>query len=68
GTEVSSFYDPMIAKLIVHGEDRAQALGKLQRALDQTRIGGIVSNLGYLRQISRASLFVDARLSTTALS
>ncbi len=68
GSEISSFYDPMIAKIIVHGQDRQQAVAKLQNALTRTRIAGIVSNLDYLRQISRAPLLVNAQLSTTALS
>ncbi|SQC92335.1 Acetyl-/propionyl-coenzyme A carboxylase alpha chain [Cedecea neteri] len=41
GSEVSAFYDPMIAKIIVHGEDRLQALSKLNDALAATRLHGI---------------------------
>lgn len=67
GSEISSFYDPMIAKIIVHGKDRQQTVEKLQAALAQTRIAGIVSNLEYLRQISRSTMFMGAQLSTTAL-
>lgn len=51
GSEVSAFYDPMIAKIIVHGEDRQQALEKLNAALNATRLHGIATNLDYLRQI-----------------
>lgn len=51
GSEVSAFYDPMIAKLIVHGADRAQALEKLRVALAATRLHGIATNLDYLRQV-----------------
>ena len=51
GSEVSAFYDPMIAKIIVHGETRQQALEKLRTALNATRLHGIATNLDYLRQI-----------------
>jgi urea carboxylase len=49
GTEVTTSYDPMLAKIIAHGDDRAGALDRLARALDATRIGGIETNLGLLR-------------------
>ena len=68
GAEVSSHFDPMIAKLIVHGKDRTEALTKMAEALAATRIGGIASNLDYLRQIVDSELFQKAQLSTTALS
>ncbi|MCO8163687.1 urea carboxylase [Pseudomonas sp. 21LCFQ010] len=51
GSEVSAFYDPMIAKLIVRGEDRADAMARMQAALAATRLHGIASNLDYLRQV-----------------
>lgn len=51
GAEVSAFYDPLIAKLIVHAETREAALEKLQQALDATRLHGIATNLDYLRQV-----------------
>ncbi|MDO9619245.1 MAG: urea carboxylase [Pseudomonas sp.] len=51
GSEVSAFYDPMIAKLIVHADTRADAIAKLQKALGETRLHGIASNLDYLRQV-----------------
>jgi urea carboxylase len=57
GTEVSPFYDPMLAKLIVHGEDRDEALGRLQQALDATRLHGIETNLPYLRQVTADPTF-----------
>ncbi len=67
GTEVSPFYDPMIAKLIVHGENRSDALAKLQAALDATRLYGIATNLDYLRQIISSTTFREAKLSTRFL-
>ncbi|PRD36781.1 UNVERIFIED_CONTAM: Urea amidolyase [Trichonephila clavipes] len=67
GTEVSPFYDPMLAKLIVRGEDRADALGKLEAALSATRLYGISTNLDYLRQIIASEAFRGGRLSTRFL-
>jgi len=68
GSEVSPHYDPMLAKLIVHGSDRADALQKLQQALDATSLGGIASNLEYLRSITRWQRFVDGDVATQALN
>jgi len=67
GTEVSPYYDPMLAKLIVHGANRAEALAKLQAALDSTRLYGISTNLDYLRQIVASTAFREATLSTRFL-
>ncbi|HEX6591345.1 MAG TPA: biotin carboxylase N-terminal domain-containing protein, partial [Moraxellaceae bacterium] len=67
GTEVSPYYDPMIAKLIVHGENRDEALAKLQAALESTRLFGIATNLDYLRQIVESETFRGAKLSTRFL-
>ena len=53
GDEISPHYDPMIAKLTVHGETRAQALAKLDTALSETHIGGTVTNIAFLRALSR---------------
>ncbi|MFG1807107.1 urea carboxylase [Streptomyces sp. NPDC049040] len=49
GTEVTTSYDPMLAKVIAHGADREEALARLADALDATRIDGIETNLGLLR-------------------
>lgn len=49
GLEVSAHYDPMIAKVVVRGEDRADALRRMGAALAETRIHGITTNLGLLR-------------------
>ncbi len=62
--EISSFYDPMIAKLIVWGESRQQALSHMTQALQQTRIGGLSTNVAFLGRIFQHPEFADARLST----
>ncbi|MFJ5445510.1 urea carboxylase [Methylobacillus methanolivorans] len=67
GTEVSAFYDPMIAKLIVHGSDRAAAIKKMETALAHTRLHGISTNLQYLRQIITSPEFNQASFWTRFL-
>ena len=56
GTEVSPFYDPMLAKIIVTGKDRPDALAKLQSALAATEIDGIETNLDYLRTLAASDV------------
>ncbi|MBW4527347.1 MAG: urea carboxylase [Phormidium tanganyikae FI6-MK23] len=67
GTEITPYYDPLIAKLIVHGESREAAIAQLQSALEQTTLAGIETNLDYLRQILDSSAFAIADLSTRFL-
>ncbi len=68
GTQVAPFYDPMIAKLIVKGTDRADAIARLRKALAQTRIHGIATNLDYLRQIVSEPRFLRGEVSTQFLN
>lgn len=68
GSEVPPFYDPMVAKIIVKGSDRADALGKMQQVLANTRVAGIETNLGYLAQIVRDAVFVEGRQTTRYLN
>ena len=67
GSEVSSFYDPMIAKLIVHADNRDAALEKLHHALDATQLHGIATNLDYLRQITASDAFRNGNVWTRYL-
>ncbi|MDX1803745.1 MAG: urea carboxylase [Alcanivorax sp.] len=67
GTVVSPHYDPMLAKVIVHGRDRAEALEKMQTALAETRLSGIATNLDYLRQILRDDNVIAGTVSTRYL-
>ena len=64
GNDISVYFDPMIAKVIAHGQDRAQAIDRLRRALGATRIAGVQSNRDYLLDILGHAAFRDARLST----
>jgi urea carboxylase len=68
GTEITAFYDPMLAKIIVQGADRALAITALQHALDATRIGGVETNLRYLRAIAGSDLLAAGQVATTALN
>jgi len=57
GTEVTPYYDPLLAKVIVRGTNRTQCLAKLRKALDKTELAGIETNLEYLRQVVASSQF-----------
>ncbi|PTX56573.1 3-methylcrotonyl-CoA carboxylase alpha subunit [Litoreibacter ponti] len=64
GDEISPHYDPMIAKLTVHGPDRAAALAQLTRALQATEIGGTVTNIGFLAALSQHEGFSVGEVDT----
>src|SRR5450432_176461 len=64
GDEVTPFYDPMIAKLIAHGETREQALDCLAQALDKTVVIGPRSNAGFLAALCRAPEFRASNFDT----
>ncbi|MBW4538437.1 MAG: urea carboxylase [Myxacorys chilensis ATA2-1-KO14] len=68
GTEVTPYYDPLLAKVIVHADNREDAIAHLKTALDDSRIDGIETNLAYLRQILDDSSFNRADLSTCFLN
>ena len=68
GSEVSAFYDPMIAKIIVRGADRADALARLEAALADTRVYGLENNLPYLRQIVASEGFRSGAVTTRYLA
>ena len=59
GSEVSPLYDPMFAKLIVHGVDREHARNRMLRALDEYEVGGITTLLGFHRALLRHPCFVE---------
>ena len=67
GSTVSSFYDPMLAKLIVRGEDRDSAVAAMQTALDRTELAGIETNVRWLRDVARSEDFVTGDVSTRSL-
>src|SRR5436305_13736741 len=64
GWTVPMDYDPLLAKLIGYGTDRAQAIGRLQRALDEYFVGGIKTNISLFRRILRNPDFPAAQIDT----
>lgn len=67
GTEVSAYYDPLLAKVIVHGPTRAEAVCALQEVLQQSRISGFETNIFLLRQIAEFPQFVEGNYTTKVL-
>jgi 3-methylcrotonyl-CoA carboxylase alpha subunit len=67
GDAISPHYDSMVAKLIVWGEDRAQALARLDAALAQTRIVGLQTNVAFLRRVVGSRSFAEADLDTALI-
>ena len=65
GDEVSVFYDPMIAKLVVWGENREIALKRLISALGDYYIDGVSTNIDFLKRVATHPAFVAAELTTT---
>ncbi len=67
GDTISPFYDSMVAKLIVHGDTREQALARLDQALAQTHIVGLNTNVQFLRHVVRSASFATAKLDTALI-
>jgi 3-methylcrotonyl-CoA carboxylase alpha subunit len=67
GDTISPFYDSMVAKLIVHGDTREQALARLDTALAQTHIVGLNTNVQFLRYVVRSGAFATAKLDTALI-
>ncbi|MDP2071595.1 urea carboxylase [Methylotenera sp.] len=68
GTDVSPFYDPLIAKILVHAADRDSAVAKMRTALEETHLSGIETNLEYLRQVFADTVFPAGRQITRYLN
>ena len=67
GDTISPYYDSMVAKLIVHGETREQALALLDQALAQTQVVGLSTNVQFLRHVVHSPSFAEARLDTALI-
>ena len=67
GDAISPFYDSMVAKLIVHGDTRAEALARMDAALAQTRIVGLSTNVQFLRHVVTSASFAQAQLDTALI-
>jgi acetyl/propionyl-CoA carboxylase alpha subunit len=68
GDEIGTAYDPMIAKLIASGETRTEALDRLARALRETEVGGVTTNLPFLRWLVTHPLVRAGRVTTAFLT
>ena len=64
GGEITPWYDPMIAKLVVHGRDRGDALARLRAALAEVEIAGVTTNVEFLRRVATSRAFSSAELDT----
>lgn len=67
GSEISSLYDPMLMKVIVHGSDRAEALARLDKALAETNVAGVTVNTDFCRYLMRVPEVVAGDLDTGLL-
>ena len=67
GDTISPFYDSMVAKLIVHGSTREEALARLDAALMQTHIVGLSTNVQFLRHVVGSASFAQAQLDTALI-
>ena len=67
GDEISTYYDPMIAKLIVWGENREAALLQMHHALGQFHVDGLGNNIAFLDRIIRCDSFKNAKLDTNLI-
>ncbi|HEX4584689.1 MAG TPA: acetyl-CoA carboxylase biotin carboxylase subunit [Burkholderiaceae bacterium] len=64
GDEISIYYDSMIAKLIVHGSDREQAVARMRDALNRFVVRGVSTNIGFQAALMRNTRFLEGRLHT----
>ncbi len=68
GLTVSPFFDPMLAKIMAHGENRLDAIAKLNDALADTQLYGIMNNISYVQQILASSVFQQGMMSTRSIN
>lgn len=68
GFDITPYYDPMIAKLIVTANDRPAAVERMQRALDEFRIEGIETNISFLKQLVRTDAYVKGEVHTQTVA
>ncbi len=68
GTEITPYYDPLLAKIMVHGATRAEAIHALQAALSATKLAGIETNLDYVQQVLGDLRFQQGAIHTRFLT
>ncbi|KAI6154059.1 carbamoyl-phosphate synthase L chain, ATP binding domain-containing protein [Pisolithus tinctorius] len=64
GAQIGVFYDPMIAKLVVHGRDRTEALRVLRRGLEEYKVVGVSTNIDFLRTLAGNDTFIKGDVET----
>ena len=67
-SDIPIYYDPLIAKLIVWGKDRTEAIERTKRALEEYRVSGIKTTIGFCRIVMDNKKFIDGELSTSFIS
>ncbi|MBR2789727.1 MAG: acetyl-CoA carboxylase biotin carboxylase subunit [Eggerthellaceae bacterium] len=65
GTRISPYYDSMVAKIIIHGADRAEVLARARRALDECEIEGIKTTLPFHRRVVDNAVFISGKVNTS---
>ena len=68
GAEISLYYDPMVAKLVVQGDNRAEAILRMRRALNEYRIGGIKTSIPFHQEMMDSTEFIWGTFDTGFLS
>ena len=64
GSRISPYYDSLVAKLIVHGQDREEALQRAERALDEFRIEGIATTIPFHKRVLQNEMFRQGNVTT----
>ncbi len=64
GSEVTHFYDPLLAKLIVHAEDREAAIQRMQNALKEFIVHGVITNIDFMQAVLKHEDFAQGKIST----
>jgi acetyl-CoA carboxylase biotin carboxylase subunit len=67
GYTVPPYYDSLLAKVIVHGNDRTEALARMGQALDSFILEGVTTTIGFLARVIRHPAFVEGRVDTRFL-
>ncbi len=68
GSEISIYYDPMISKFCVFGRNRAEAIDRMRRALQEYEVGGIKTTLPFFREVVEDAEFIEGKLDTGFIS
>ncbi len=64
GNTITPYYDPLLAKVVVRGENRREALQTMSKALNEYHIGGVKTNLSFLREVFQSTLFIAGGYDT----